>query len=525
MVENLTAQAVLKDKLSSAATNLFSKADHAIQNFGKNKPSEEAPLSFKVIHKGGALVRSGYETTSAQVHQLAAGEVVTCVDLVGRRARIISPVEGWVSTETKDSVQIMRQCAMQRKSQQNEAFEHMFEQKFNRLKKPTGGGSSGLDPRDPRAEGRRSREQSRSPSPPPARGGRDRDQGRDRKQDQGRDRDRDRDDDYARDSRGGRGTDAGSKQAAAGSDAGFVPRLSAPGTSKGGPAVLAPPPGSGRPAAPSGPAGQQQAAPAPAAGSGGDLFDLLGVDDSKPPAAAAPQQAGALDLFGDAPAAPAAPAFSAPAAAAPAPQGGGFGNFGCGGPAQGGGSDWDAFQTSGSAGAAAPGAGAFNPFMGAGGAAAAGPQPGFGQGGPGMASGYAALNSPQAPAMGGAGGGMAAMGWGGGQGQMPNVMAGAGMQNPMGMGGGYMGGAPAAASMQNPGASNWNAFAGGAAPARPPAAAAAPQAGMPFAGFGAPAGGSNVDNLMAKTMGGLSNLSLDSSAPKPSGGMPMNFMR
>eukprot|EP00439_Symbiodinium_sp_Y106_P037934 s2524_g4.t1 len=161
-MENLTTGAVLKDKLTHIATDLINKVDHTVQNFGKNKPSEDAPITYKepltsfnslVVHRGGALVRSGYETTSAQVHQLSEGEIATVVEQAGRRVRIISPVEGWVSVETKDGVIIMRPTALQRRGYQQEAFESHFESKFERLKakQRQGANSGGLFEEDPRA--------------------------------------------------------------------------------------------------------------------------------------------------------------------------------------------------------------------------------------------------------------------------------------------------------------------------------------------------------------------------------------
>merc|ERR1719491_2818771 len=56
------------EKISGAAGDLTSKVASTVSNLTNSKPSEENPISYKVIHKGGALVRSGYETSSSQVH-------------------------------------------------------------------------------------------------------------------------------------------------------------------------------------------------------------------------------------------------------------------------------------------------------------------------------------------------------------------------------------------------------------------------------------------------------------------------
>eukprot|EP00434_Breviolum_minutum_P045851 symbB.v1.2.041200.t1/scaffold7917.1/size8705/2 len=155
VMENLTTGAVLKDKLTNIASDLISKVDHTVQNLGKTKPSEDAPITFKVVHRGGALVRSGYETTSAQVHQLSEGEIATVVEQAG----LLVSEQGWVSVETKDGVTIMRPTAIQRRGYKQEAFESHFESKFERLKaKQRQGGYED----DPRAESswRKPREES-----------------------------------------------------------------------------------------------------------------------------------------------------------------------------------------------------------------------------------------------------------------------------------------------------------------------------------------------------------------------------
>mmetsp|Transcript_69622 Transcript_69622/g.134285 ORF Transcript_69622/g.134285 Transcript_69622/m.134285 type:complete len:362 (-) Transcript_69622:72-1157(-) len=335
MVEHLSTRAVLKDKLSSVATDVMSKIDHTVQNMGKVKPTEDAPINYRVTHKGGALVRSGHDTSSAQVHQLAAGQVVCTVELVGRRARIIMPVEGWVSTETKDGVQIMRPCTMQRKAHQTEAFEHMFEQKFNRLKMQKDCTTSKpiMDSR-----GRRDRSDSRdyrSYSP----------------------------DYYSDDDRGNRrggrkgGRDSSPKDNKSNDGGGFVPRLAAPGAS-GGPRVLNPPPGTSQSAGPS--------SSAPPGGSN----DLLSMDEPQAPAAGASGVSGTpFDPFGSAPA-PAPDLFgggfnpSTPGPAAPAAQG--FNPAAQGAATAGtGGFEFDAFQSSNPGGSTAPqfNSAQFNPMQ------------------------------------------------------------------------------------------------------------------------------------------------------------------
>jgi len=307
MVDNLKASAVVKDKLASVASDIFRKVDQTVQDFGKSKPTDENPISFKVIHKGGALVRKGQETSSPQVHQLTVGEVVTVVDLLGRRAKIISPVEGWVSTETKDGVQIMKPCALQSGAKKAEAFENHFERKFAQMKAKQEDKSQYGSMYDPRADNNRQRDASYSPSPRArSSSGSDRERRRDRdrrdrdKAGGGRDRDR------------GRGEQTKAAPAPQGSSpqgsspqglSGF--KLSAPGSS-GGPVVTAGP----KPASAGvdlfdmGPATHSQPAQAPAAAKTGGDVDLLGFGE--PSAASAPQKQDTLfDPFSTTPSAPA----------------------------------------------------------------------------------------------------------------------------------------------------------------------------------------------------------------------------
>jgi len=569
MVEHLSTRAVLKDKLSSVATDVMSKIDHTVQNMGKVKPTEDAPINYRVTHKGGALVRSGHDTSSAQVHQLAAGQVVCTVELVGRRARIIMPVEGWVSTETKDGVQIMRPCTMQRKAHQTEAFEHMFEQKFNRLKmqkdmptsKPMMDSRGGGSRRDRDRSGSRDY---RSYSP-----------------------DSYSDDDRG-DRRGGRkgGRDSSPKGNQSNDAGAFVPRLAAPGTS-GGPRVLDPPPGASQSAGPSG------SAPPPGASSS----DLLSMDEPQASGSSAPGASGTpFDPFGNAPAAapdlfgggfnPATPAPAAPAV--PAAQGfnpaaqtaAPTGNVGF---------EFDAFQSS------TPGNGSaqFNPMqqqqqqqqqqmgmgsnMGAGGSGGWAGAPATGMGNAAMGqqqsqnAGWGAMQSGQ--------GQMNQMNQGGVMGQMGNPMGNqmgsqmAGQMGQMGQMGGQMGmgamsGMPGMANMgmggfqqgqmgmgmgsmgqgqqqfgqqqqqfgcggSMGGNAGFAAFHSGTAPGQMgggmgcgggmqlPASGAS---GMMLPGGGA---GANVDDMMSKAMQGVANMSMEQrqSGAGPASGVPINMMQ
>lgn len=69
--------------------------------------TEANPVYFIVVAPHGAMVRAGVELDSQPVHGLQRGDLVTCVDLSGRRARIIDPVEGWVSVKTQSNEPIL----------------------------------------------------------------------------------------------------------------------------------------------------------------------------------------------------------------------------------------------------------------------------------------------------------------------------------------------------------------------------------------------------------------------------------
>jgi hypothetical protein len=260
-MEHLTAGAILKDKIAGIATDLITKLDSAVQSIGQNNPTLDNPITYKVVHRGGALVRSGYETNTPQVHQLSAGETVTVVERVGRRVRIISPVEGWVSTETKDNVQIMKPTAVNR-SHTDEAFEHHFESKFNRIKAihRREHGIDGLFEEDPRTR-------QRSPTDSPRYRTREREYD-DRKRE-----------DFEHSSRSNEHSSSGSKanmSKPSAAESSSVPKLAAPG-SRTGPSV------------------------ASAAGTNLSDIDLISCDAPATSAAAAPSPADLMvDFFGTA---------------------------------------------------------------------------------------------------------------------------------------------------------------------------------------------------------------------------------
>lgn len=92
--------------------------------------SEANPIYYIVVASQGAMVRKAIELDSAPVHGLRRGDLVTCVDLSGRRARIIDPVEGWVSTRTGDNELILEPTIAPDKHIQVS----LMEKRFDKLK-------------------------------------------------------------------------------------------------------------------------------------------------------------------------------------------------------------------------------------------------------------------------------------------------------------------------------------------------------------------------------------------------------
>jgi hypothetical protein len=80
-----------------------------------------------VISGQGALVRKDVELSSPEVYSLKFGDVVTCAEIVGRRARIIDPVEGWVSLATSDNEPLFELTFPPDKRTQVRTMERRFE--------------------------------------------------------------------------------------------------------------------------------------------------------------------------------------------------------------------------------------------------------------------------------------------------------------------------------------------------------------------------------------------------------------
>lgn len=96
----------LKEKVKIASKKAIKHAKK-VAGIHLGPTTEANPSYFLVISAQGAMVRKEIGLESKPVHGLNRGDLVTCVEILGRRARIIEPVEGWVSIRTQDNESIL----------------------------------------------------------------------------------------------------------------------------------------------------------------------------------------------------------------------------------------------------------------------------------------------------------------------------------------------------------------------------------------------------------------------------------
>ena len=89
--------------------------------------SEANPRYYMVISSQGALVRRDLDLASPELYSLRFGDVVTCAEIVGRRARIIDPVEGWVSLVSSSNESLFELTFPPEKRVQVRTMERRFE--------------------------------------------------------------------------------------------------------------------------------------------------------------------------------------------------------------------------------------------------------------------------------------------------------------------------------------------------------------------------------------------------------------
>ena len=93
---------MLARKAKSAGKSAFKSFKKAV-GIPTGPISESNPRYYMVIVAEGALVRKEMDLGSAELYNLKFGDVVTCAEIIGRRARIIDPIEGWVSLVTSSN--------------------------------------------------------------------------------------------------------------------------------------------------------------------------------------------------------------------------------------------------------------------------------------------------------------------------------------------------------------------------------------------------------------------------------------
>lgn len=97
---------IVARKAKSASKSALTKFKKAV-GIPTGVLSEANPRYYLVLHPHGALVRDTINLDSREVYNLKQGDVVTCAEIIGRRARLIDPVEGWVSLVSVSNETIM----------------------------------------------------------------------------------------------------------------------------------------------------------------------------------------------------------------------------------------------------------------------------------------------------------------------------------------------------------------------------------------------------------------------------------
>lgn len=100
------AYKTLKEKVKLAGKKALKHAKK-VAGIHSGPTTEANPSYFIVIASQGAMVRKEIGLDSRAVHGLNRGDLVTCVEILGRRARIIEPVEGWISIRTQENESIL----------------------------------------------------------------------------------------------------------------------------------------------------------------------------------------------------------------------------------------------------------------------------------------------------------------------------------------------------------------------------------------------------------------------------------
>lgn len=91
----------LKSSDASSSTKCSDK------DIKRPRPTYSSPDKWRIVDPGGAVVRFSSSLKSQKVGTLRKNEELTVVEELGRRLKIVSPMEGWVSKNTEDGLKIM----------------------------------------------------------------------------------------------------------------------------------------------------------------------------------------------------------------------------------------------------------------------------------------------------------------------------------------------------------------------------------------------------------------------------------
>jgi hypothetical protein len=94
--------------LESSVTSSASQSTSCSDKDGKKQwPTPSEPHKWRVVDRGGAVVRFSESLKSKQVGTLRQNQELTVVKSRGRRLQVVSPMEGWVSYRTEDGLKIL----------------------------------------------------------------------------------------------------------------------------------------------------------------------------------------------------------------------------------------------------------------------------------------------------------------------------------------------------------------------------------------------------------------------------------
>ena len=86
------------------------EADRKLEDEERRRQKYPMPSRYVVMGKAGIIVRAACDISSNELCRYPEGEVLAAVELSGRRAHIVAPIDGWVSVESEKGKALVR-CA------------------------------------------------------------------------------------------------------------------------------------------------------------------------------------------------------------------------------------------------------------------------------------------------------------------------------------------------------------------------------------------------------------------------------